>query len=782
MKKNPITLLLTLLVINSQSNATTQGHQSDNHLQAIRQVTQEQKLTAGDGDVGDWFGVSVALWGDVAMIGAQFNDEADTDAGAVYVYTYDGLSWNFAQKLMASDAASGDRFGSAISLQGDRVVIGAPLDNAPAGDSGSAYVFGHNGSVWVEEQKLTAGDGGGGDFFGRHLDLDGDRVVITADGDDDLDSDAGAAYVFDFNGSSWQQTDKLTASDGLAFDGFGSSVSVDGDRLIIGAMLNDESGTSAGKAYVFEFNGSSWSETQKLIASDGAAQALFGAAVDLRGQRALIGASRDNGGATASGSAYVFEHTGVAFTESQKLTVPGVPTSGQFGRSVALLGDRLLVGAHRDDEAVISSGSVYVFDHDGAGWQQNDVLLASDAAFGDQFGFAISHSNGRIITGAYQDDDLGDQSGSAYVFQSTFTVSAVVNGLEPGQSMTLLNNGTDSLQVTGNGRVTFTDELFSGESYQVTVDTQPVSPNKTCTVVNPTGSVVNDLVLVTVNCVTNQYPVQAMVSGLALGNAVVLSDGQSQFPLTVNGASTLTAVDDGSAYAYSISQQPTTPNQTCGFNTASSGTVSGSTVLLDIACITNQYFIGGSLSGLAGGNQVTLQNNNANNLNLSDNGAFSFSQPLDDGTDYEVTVLNQPTSPNQQCEVSQGTGQLSGDDVIDVEVNCTTTQYSIAGEVLGLLPGNWLVLQNNGADDLLIMADGDFTFQTPLDDLQTYEVTLLMGAENPIQPCTLQQDQGQVQGADVHDVMVVCELGDDLIYRHGFDSDQAIGGQPEWHK
>ncbi|MCB1582128.1 MAG: FG-GAP repeat protein [Xanthomonadales bacterium] len=776
MKKYSIWLLLILSASTSQILAASNEFDGASQLNAIKQAVFEQKLTAADGAAEARYGISVALWEDVAMIGADFDDEVAVDAGAVYVYTFDGGSWVFQQKLMASDADQGDGFGGSISLQGDRVVIGSPLDNSPAGDSGSAYVFQYNGSAWLEQQKLTASDAGGSDYFGRYLDLDGDRIMITALGDDDAGTDAGAAYVFDFNGSSWQQTTKLTASDGITGDGFGFSVSLDGDQALVGAMLSDQAGTSSGKAYVFEFNGSAWTEVQKLTASDGAAQALFGASVDLLDNRAVIGANRDSGNTTASGSAYVFEHNGTVWTESQKLNVSGIPTGGNFGVDVSLLGNRILIGANRDDEAVtLPSGSVYMFDYDGSTWQQSDVLLANDAAWDDQFGFAVSHSSGRIIAGAFKDDDQGDQSGSAYVFNTSFTVSVIVNGLEGGQSLTLLNNGIDSLQVSSNGWSTFNEQLFSNEVYQVTVDTQPVSPNKTCTAVNGNGTVTNDLVVVTVNCVTNQYPIMANISGLAPTNTLVISQGQDNYPVTANGQLTLTQLDDGSAYSFSITQQPNTPNQTCVFTTAAAGTITGGAVQLGIECVINQYFIGGELSGLAVGNQVVLQNNATDDLSLNNNGAFSFSQSLDDQTGYAVTVLSQPLTPNQSCAVTNDSGQLSGDDVIDIQVLCTTLEYSIAVEVLGLLPGNWLVLQNNGEDDLIVTSDGDYVFKTQVEDFQNYQVTLFMEAQNPIQPCMIQNAQGQVQGEDVHDVLLVCELGDDLIYRDGFEDAPAIG-------
>jgi hypothetical protein len=783
MNKHTIGLMLMLSTTTTQLFAGRETIDAPIHLHAIKQATLEQKLTAYDGATEAQYGISVALWDDVAMVAADLDDEADVDAGAVYVYSFNGSNWSFQQKLMASDAAQGDRFGGSISMQGDRVIIGAPLDNAPAGDSGSAYVFEYDGSAWLEQQKLTASDAGSGDYFGRYLDLDGDRVMITALSDDDVGNDAGAAYVFDFNGSSWQQTTKLTASDGVAGDGFGYSVSLDGNQALVGAILNDHAGTSSGKVYVYEFNGSAWVEDQTLIASDAAAQALFGASVDLSGNRAVIGANRDSGNTTASGSVYVFDHNGTVWTESQKLNVAGIPSSGNFGVDVSLLGNRILIGANRDDEAItLPSGSVYVFDYNGSTWQQNDVLLANDAAWDDQFGFAVSHSNGRIIAGAFKDDDLGDQSGSAYVFNSSFPVSVSINGLENGQVLSLLNNGADSLQATGDGWSTFKEQLFSGAAYQVTVAAQPVSPNKTCTTVNGSGTVSNDLVVVTVNCVTNQYPIMANISGLAPTNTLVISQGQDHFPVATNGQLTLTQLDDGADYSFNITQQPTAPNQTCVFTTATAGTMAGGAVQLGVDCVFNQYFIGGELSGLAVGNQLVLQNNASDNLSLNSNGAFSFTEPLDDQSDYNVTVLNQPIAPNQSCEVTQGSGQLTGDDVIDVQVHCNTLEYNITVEVLGLLAGNWLVLQNNGGDDLIVTGDGDHVFNTAIEDFQSYQVTLFVEAQNPIQPCLLQNAQGQVQGGDVHDVLLVCDLGDDLIYRDGFEDVPIIISFEQWLK
>ena len=169
----------------------------------------------------------------------------------------------------------------------------------------------------------------------------------------------------------------------------------------------------------------------------------------------------------------------------------------------------------------------------------------------------------------------------------------------------------------------------------------------------------------------------------------------------------------------------------------------------------NTYTIGGTLSGLAAGNSVTLQNNNSDDLTLTVNGEFTFSTALADLSDYEVTVLTQPGNPSQTCTVANATGTLAGADVANVEVTCSTDTFTVGGTVSGL-EGEALVLQNNGGDDLAINADGDFTFTTPLADGSDYEVSVLTQPTNPSQTCEIARGSGTLQGDDVTDVAVTC--------------------------
>ncbi len=263
------------------------------------------------------FGKSVSLSGNRALIGADASDPKGRESGAAYVFEWDGTTWNQMAKLTASDGAAGDYFGHSVSLSGNRALIGAWADDDKGGDSGSAYVFEWDGSTWTQVAKLTASDGAERDWFGISVSLFGSRALVGAPIDDDNGSNSGSAYVYEWNGSAWTQVAKLTASDGVASDEFGRSVSLSGDRALVGAFGNDENGFESGSAYVFDWDGTTWNEVAKLMASDGAEIANFGFSVSLDGNRALVGAYRDDDYGFGSGSAYVFEKsvTVVATTE-----------------------------------------------------------------------------------------------------------------------------------------------------------------------------------------------------------------------------------------------------------------------------------------------------------------------------------------------------------------------------------------------------------------------------------------------------------------------------------
>jgi len=381
-------------------------------------IYREHKQTASDAAAGDQFGYAESVNGGVMVVGAIRDNENGSNSGSAYVYRYDGNNWVEEQKLIASDAAAGDFFGSSVAVYGDVIIVGAFQDDG----TGSAYVYRYNGSSWIEEQKLVASDAAADDYFGLSVSVSGDVIVVAAYGSDNAGSqttatNAGSAYVYRYNGSSWIEEQTLFASDAYAYDYFGSSVSVSGDVVAVGAYQNDDSGDDSGSAYVFRYGGSSWTEEQKLVAGDAAGGDNFGRSISVSGDMLVVGAHLDDDGGSGSGSAYVFRYNGNSWEQEQKLVATDAAADDQFGRSVSASGDVLAVGAYSDDDGGSASGSAYVFRYGGSTWTEERKLLAGDAAADDFFGFSVSVDGQMIAGGAYRNDDAGSESGSVYLYE-----------------------------------------------------------------------------------------------------------------------------------------------------------------------------------------------------------------------------------------------------------------------------------------------------------------------------------------------------------------------------
>ncbi|GBC62283.1 hypothetical protein DENIS_3252 [Desulfonema ishimotonii] len=273
--------------------------------------TQQAKLTAGDGEQGDNFGSSVSVSGDYAIVGAYYDKDEDDPLnhyGSAYVFYRDGTAWTQQARLTASDGGPEDRFGMSVCVSGDYAVVGSNYDDDNGTNSGSAYIFYRNGSVWEEQGKLIAGDNAEGDFFGRSVSVSGDYAIVGAPNDDDGGSSSGSAYIFHRSESAWTQTCKLTADDSASGDLFGNSVSISGDYAIAGAYFGDDNGSMSGKAYIFFRNGDgTWTQQDKLTASDGAERDHFGNSVGIGGECVIAGAYYDDDNGTNSGSAYIYD-------------------------------------------------------------------------------------------------------------------------------------------------------------------------------------------------------------------------------------------------------------------------------------------------------------------------------------------------------------------------------------------------------------------------------------------------------------------------------------------
>ncbi|MDJ0610037.1 MAG: FG-GAP repeat protein [Kiloniellales bacterium] len=388
-------------------------------------LSRQTKLTAGDAAMGDQFGYSVAISGDTVVVGAVGDDDAGFSSGSAYVFQRSGAAWSEQAKLTASDGAVGDSFGQSVAISGDTVVAGAPQDDDTGSNSGSAYVFQRSGTAWSEQAKLTAGDAAAGDAFGWSVAISGDTVVVGAYVDNDAGSNSGSAYVFQRSGTAWSEQAKLTAGDGAASDLFGWSVAISGNTAVVGARGDDDAGSASGSAYVFQRSGTAWSEQAKLTAGDGASLDLFGTSVGISGDTVVAGAPQDDDTGSNSGSAYVFQRSGTAWSEQAKLTASDGAADDIFGESVGISGDAVVVGAFRDDDLGSDSGSAYVFRRVGTAWSEQAKLTAGDGAQGDFFGQTVAISGDTVVAGAYQDDDAGNASGSAYLFEFFFVLDHV---------------------------------------------------------------------------------------------------------------------------------------------------------------------------------------------------------------------------------------------------------------------------------------------------------------------------------------------------------------------
>ena len=419
-----------------------------------------QKVVASDRAQDDHFGSSVSIFGNYAVVGASSEDE-DTSgsntasgAGAAYIYEINTTTgvWDEVQKLIASDRAAGDSFGAAVSIVGSYVVVGAPAEDenstggSAASSAGSVYIFERNSTtgIWTQVQKLVASDRATGDHFGAAVSISGNYIVVgSSDEDEDAIGNntlasAGSVYIFQRNSSTgtWAQAQKVIASDRSADAFFGFSVCVLDDQLIAGAK--DESTTGAGAAYIFKRNSVGvWNPVQKIVASDKDTLAHFGYSVSIDNEYALVGApgaKKDTAGSVSiagAGAAYLFRIDSLgSWNQVAKLVSSDRDTNAQFGHSVSFSNGYALVAAPFDDTDTSAStltadaGAAYLFELNPStqSWVQTNKFLAENRDVNDLYGFSVNLSGSSAIIGAPGDaEDANDTNsvslaGSAYIY------------------------------------------------------------------------------------------------------------------------------------------------------------------------------------------------------------------------------------------------------------------------------------------------------------------------------------------------------------------------------
>ena len=342
-------------------------------------------------------------------------------------------------------------------------------------------------------------------------------------------------------------------------------------------------------------------------------------------------------------------------------------------------------------------------------------------------------------------------------------VGGTVSGLA-GAGLKLALNGGTPFAVGASGGFAFPSVLPSGATYQVTITDQPTTPWQTCVINSGTGTGTiadADIASVAVACTTNSYKIRGTVGGLTGAGLVLRNNGGDDLAVLADGTFAFaTAVASGGGYAVTVAAQPTTPWQTCTVDSGSGGVAGGDVSNVMVTCTTNDYAVGGTVTGLAG--TVVLQNNAGDSLMLTANGGFSFPTHVTSGGSYQVTVLTQPTTPYQTCAVSTGSGTVTSAAIADVSVTCVTNTYTVGGTIIGLTGSNF-VLQNNAGDDLVLGPTGSFAFATAIDSGTSYAVTIKTQPSGPTQTCSVGGGTGTVVNANVTTVTINCSTNSYLI-------------------
>lgn len=425
-------------------------------------------LFAADEIGGELFGRSVAIDGVTAIVGAPNDDNANgVNAGAAYVFRREGDLWVPQQKLIGTTAGALSEFGVSVGISGDTLVVGAwEVDTGGEENAGAAYVFRFNGIVWVEEEVLTASDGAASDSFGAAVAIDGDRIVVGAPRNDtEAGVDAGSAYVFHRDADQWIEERTLTAADAQLSDRFGSAVAIEASLIVVGAPFEDAQNVlDAGSAYVFRQQGDEWVDGPKLFLNDGSNQDRFGTSIAIDHEKVIVGAPKhDNVNGIDAGAAFVYGFIVDNWIREGTLIGPGGSSGGHLGTSVDISGDLALAGA--PDLGVPSFGGIFAFQLVDGEWSPLDTYSNAPAGFGSALGTAVALSGDLGIAGAPLVDHEGHvDSGVVFVTDllppdcqcptGVFTFANPVDGtVDARQPHSILSSdqlqGIQTIQVTG---------------------------------------------------------------------------------------------------------------------------------------------------------------------------------------------------------------------------------------------------------------------------------------------------------------------------------------------
>ena len=378
-------------------------------------LSAEYELTHTGGTMDDGFGAAVSISNTSILVGAPFDDQISENAGSVYYFQHDGSSWFESQKIVHSALESEDRFGAAVAIEGDQAIIGAPGDNLHGSLSGAAYFFRFDGTSWMEDESVTDPDGQSFDQFGSSVAISDEYAFVASLYDSDQGSNAGSVFVYRNDGSGWAYSQKLEpAGPGASF---GRSVSIDGGHAAIGADGDSHAGLHTGAVYLYRLEGISWVLDTLLTAGDPGVEDRFGTAASLDYPQLLVGSPHDNAQGPSSGSVYVFTCDAGTWTQKEKLVASDGAEGAQFGKTLAIKGRFAIAGSYfRDGQYHVDEGAAYLLYYDGRTWVELTKLLPQNSDEYDFFGYSVALSDVFTVIGAPTNMDLVNEPGTAYVF------------------------------------------------------------------------------------------------------------------------------------------------------------------------------------------------------------------------------------------------------------------------------------------------------------------------------------------------------------------------------
>lgn len=470
---------------------------------------EKNKIVASDRAASDQYGEAkaVGIDGDYAVVGAPYSGTSNLGAAYVYKRNHSTCKWEEVQKL-TSGSSTGYTFGLSVSISQDLIAVAAYGDSYDANGNnflngaGAVYIFKQNTSgLWVLIQKVVATDREVSGAFGCDVDLDGNKLIVGSWGEDGGSgfpniNNSGAAYIFEYNGSNWVQTQKLVANVRAQSDWFGFAVGISGKYAVVGSWKDDEDANelnslpNSGSAYIYEATGSGWIQVAKVVSSDREANETFGSSVDIDGDNIIVGATRDtqdeNGlnPLTTAGAAFIFSRDNSLGTWPlyQKIDASDRDAGNSFGSAVSIKGETALVGAfgNSTDEDNLNfiggTGSAYLFNKNGASWVETQKVVASDRDLGDRYGNAVCLSEDAFVVAATYDEhnQTGGNplsvAGSAYVYgiQSTPATQPTVSISQNS----ICTNGSITLTVTsGNLNGATHWEWYAGSCNSTSIGT-----------------------------------------------------------------------------------------------------------------------------------------------------------------------------------------------------------------------------------------------------------------------------------------------------------------------